>query len=161
MEKVKSYISILAIILIIIQTQLKLEKFNIFSNDMREGERIPYKSTMDSYVSNSPHLGWTDVPLGAKILALYCYNPDTAMYRCKHHTHWLIYDIPISTNEIPQGEKLPTGVKEVMNDCYSTNFQEPSARESQRLFFVMYALSEIGLQNLTKLIFCKKLRFKK
>lgn len=63
------------------------------------GERIPERFSCDG-ADMSPPLAWSDAPAGTHSFALFCDDPD-APNGTFHH--WAIYDIPVSTRELPEG----------------------------------------------------------
>jgi Raf kinase inhibitor-like YbhB/YbcL family protein len=85
----------------------------------------PDEKTKVTFSQNlNPHLVWGDLPKGTKSLAIICYDPDVPsvgddvnvegkiipadLPRVKFY-HWLLCNIPININEIPEGE-LSNGV---------------------------------------------------
>jgi Raf kinase inhibitor-like YbhB/YbcL family protein len=64
-----------------------------------DGEKIPERFSCDG-ADVSPPLAWSDVPVGTHSFALLCNDPDTP---AGTFHHWAIYDIPVSTRELPEG----------------------------------------------------------
>lgn len=67
------------------------------------GQPIPKKFTEDGQ-DVSPPLAWEEVPEGTKELALICDDPDAPSR--EPWVHWVIYKIPATVRELPEG--LPT-----------------------------------------------------
>src|SRR5713101_7005105 len=63
------------------------------------GEKMPERFSCDG-ANISPPLTWSDVPQGTHSLALFCDDPD-APDGTFHH--WAVYDIPVTTHDLPEG----------------------------------------------------------
>ena len=72
----------------------------VTSSAFAEGERIPKLFTGDGQ-DVSPPLHWEGIPEGAKELALICDDPDAPT--AEPWVHWVIYKLPASLRELPQG----------------------------------------------------------
>ena len=78
-------------------------------------ESFPNKYTMSaSGAAVSPKLTWTHVPDSTVSFALILNDPDTAIQKHTEEVlHWLIFNIPGSTTELPEGvpatAQLPDG----------------------------------------------------
>jgi Raf kinase inhibitor-like YbhB/YbcL family protein len=90
----------------------------------------------------SPPLEWHGVPAGTKSLALIVDDPDAPS---GNFVHWLLYDIPISLNELAEGVlssgQLPGGLRQGRNGFGEIGYggpQPPSG--THRYFFRLYAL---------------------
>src|SRR3954447_13461179 len=70
-----------------------------------DGGIIPNKYTMSATgAAVSPKLTWTHVPDGTVSFALISNDPDTAIQKHTEEVlHWLIFNIPGSTTELPEG----------------------------------------------------------
>src|SRR5271155_3718286 len=70
-----------------------------------DGGIIPNKFTMAADGTPvSPKLTWTYVPDGTVSFALILHDPDTApMKGINEVLHWLIFNIPASAHELPEG----------------------------------------------------------
>lgn len=63
---------------------------------------IPSKFTCDAGMQNpSPALAWKEAPAGTKSFVLIVHDPDAPM--AGGFTHWVLFDIPASTNSLPEG----------------------------------------------------------
>src|SRR6266568_3983852 len=66
-----------------------------------DGGAIPSKYTCDAGQQNpSPALAWKDAPANAKSFVLILHDPDAPM--AGGFTHWVLFDIPASTKELPE-----------------------------------------------------------
>jgi hypothetical protein len=117
----------------------------IFSSAFKDGERMPDKHTLD-FENLSPTLKWDDVPEGAVEFALICDDPDAPMGTW---VHWVLYGIPGSTRELPQGVPKGPEVKSLGTAKQGrTSFghmgydgPRPPRGPVHRYFFKLYALS--------------------
>lgn len=110
-----------------------------------EGNPIPQKYTCDKE-DVSPPLAWSNIPAGAKSLALIVDDPDAPV---GVWVHWVVYDIPPTLNGLPEGvAKTPivagTGTQGI------TDFRKPGyggpcppKGKAHRYFFQLYALDNL------------------
>ena len=110
--------------------QTKQSSFQISSpnfTEIRPKKRMPQENTC--YGGNlSPPLNWSGVPSETKSFALVAEDID-------HHTgtpwvHWVIYNIPPSATELPEGiptstPELPDGSVQGLNDFKNTGYEGP------------------------------------
>jgi len=108
----------------------------------KDGSPIPSRYTCQGE-DVSPPLKWGDVPDGTKSLALICDDPDAPMGTW---VHWVIYCIPPTARELPQGvppkETLPDGSRQGTNDFKRIGYGGPCPPpgKAHRYFFKIYAL---------------------
>ena len=127
----------------------------ITSKDFTHTQPIPSLFTCDGK-DLSPHLAWSGAPEGTKSFALSCIDPDAPM---GDFVHWLVYNIPPTTAELPQGGPLPTGAREVTNDFGKKPYGGPCPPSgSHRYFFTIYALKVDDLGKVSKSDFLKKVK---
>ena len=75
---------------------------SITSPAFTEGANIPSKFTCDAgQTSPSPALAWKDAPANTKSFVLIMHDPDVPM--AGGFTHWVLFDIPASTTQLPEG----------------------------------------------------------
>src|SRR3954463_9314493 len=89
-----------------------------------------------------PPLTWTNVPAGAKSLALIVDDPDAPDPAAPKMTyvHWVLYDIPPSTRALGAGEMHPAGAREGLNDWKKRGYGGPGPPMGRpRYFFKLYA----------------------
>jgi Raf kinase inhibitor-like YbhB/YbcL family protein len=79
--------------------------FRLTSSSFAEGELIPVKYTCDSE-NLSPPLRWEGAP-DAKSFVLIVDDPDASGAT---FTHWVLFDIPGSQRELPEGSAGALGV---------------------------------------------------
>ena len=124
----------------------------ITSKDFKNNQAIPSIHTCDGK-DISPHLAWSGTPEGTKSFALTCIDPDAPM---GDFIHWLAYNIPATTSEIPQGGPVPTGAREVTNDFGKKSYGGPCPPSgTHRYFFTIYALKVSDLGEASKSKFLK------
>lgn len=114
----------------------------VTSDAFQQGGTIPAKHTCKGD-DVSPPLTWTGAPEGTKSYALVVDDPDApdAVF-----THWLLYDIPADTAELPAGvraqEKLSNGALQGRNDFGKTGYGGPCPPPGHphHYRFTLYAL---------------------
>jgi len=110
-----------------------------------EGDEIPERYTCQGQ-NTSPPLSWADLPAGTESLALIVEDPDAPDPRAPKRvfTHWLLYNIPADTHELPEGSKeLPPGATLGKNDFEKVGWGGPCPpRGRHRYFFRLYALDQ-------------------
>lgn len=115
-----------------------------FSN----GEPIPVQYTKDGADKSVP-LQWSDPPPGTQQFALICDDPDAPMD--EPFVHWLIYNIPAGTNELPENlpkaeqPGRPNGTAQGVNTFPSDNIgyggpRPPEGHGTHHYHFKLYAL---------------------
>ena len=111
------------------------------SSAFTAGEMIPQKYTCDG-PDVSPPLSWSDVPAGAKSLALIADDPDAPMGTW---VHWVAWNIPPNARGLEEGvpkkDSLPNGLKQGTTDFRSIGYGGPCPPSgTHRYFFKLYAL---------------------
>lgn len=119
------------------------------SKAFEEGATIPKVHTCDAE-DVSPPLMWSNVPEGAKSLALICDDPDAPMGTW---VHWVLYDLPADVTGLPQGvpmaETLDNGAKQGVTDFRRVGYGGPCPPPGKphRYFFKLYAIDKnLGLE---------------
>lgn len=119
------------------------------SSVFKEGEPIPSKFTCEG-PDVSPPLEWTNVPEGAKSLALICDDPDAPM---RTWVHWVLYGLSPATTSLPEAvpadEIIAGGAAQGKNDFKRIGYGGPCPPpgKSHRYFFKLYALdAELDLK---------------
>ncbi len=116
------------------------------SSAFAEGGRIPERYTCDGERSLSPPLSFAGVPGRATSLALTMEDPDipdiVKARGIEVFDHWILYDIPPNTIEIPEGGRVgKAGVTSAGTALY-TGPCPPREHEpaEHRYIFTLYAL---------------------
>jgi Raf kinase inhibitor-like YbhB/YbcL family protein len=103
---------------------------------------IPEKYTCDG-ANTAPPLAWSNVPAGAKSLAMIVDDPDAPDPKAPKRTfvHWVVYNLPPVATSIGEGSKLPAGAREGVNDSKKVGYGGPCPPIGRhRYFFKLYAL---------------------
>ena len=111
------------------------------STAFTEGSMIPTDYTCDGK-DVSPPMAWAGVPEGTKSLAIICDDPDAPVGTW---VHWVLFDIPATVNELPQGmpsdKLLENGAKSGINDFRKFGYGGPCPPGgTHRYYFKLYAL---------------------
>jgi Raf kinase inhibitor-like YbhB/YbcL family protein len=108
----------------------------ITSSAFREGETIPAEYSCSGQ-NISPPLAWSGLPSDAHTLALIADDPDAP---AGTWVHWVLYNLPGSTVELPAGVQNPgvEGINSNRKSGYSGPC--PPAGKPHRYFFKLYAL---------------------
>ena len=96
----------------------------------------------------APPLAFSDVPAGAKSLALIVDDPDAPDPAAPRMTwvHWVLYDLPATTTELAEDiaktPTLPNGAKQGITDFKRVGYGGPCPPPggAHRYFFKLYAL---------------------
>jgi Raf kinase inhibitor-like YbhB/YbcL family protein len=124
----------------------------IHSDNFAHEGPIPAVHTCEGR-DRSPHLAWSDVPDGARSLVLIVDDPDAPNPAAPRMTwvHWVLYNIPTGTHELPEGiapADLPLEVKQAINSWDRTGYGGPCPPVGRhRYFHKLYAL-DVELPNL-------------
>jgi Raf kinase inhibitor-like YbhB/YbcL family protein len=113
----------------------------LFTSAFATGGFIPSKYTCDG-ANISPPLEWSDVPDGARSLALIVEDPDAPRGL---FLHWLIYDLPASEYGLTEGIGIEAdeagGAKQGRNGFGKHGYGGPCPPGGvHRYFFRLYAL---------------------
>jgi len=113
----------------------------ITSTAFSEGGMIPSKFTCDG-ADLSPALSWNNVPDGTKSFVLISDDPDAPMGTW---VHWVLYDIPGTERNLPEGVPktavLKNGAKHGESSFHSLGYGGPCPPGgTHRYYFKLYAL---------------------
>ncbi|MEA5625445.1 YbhB/YbcL family Raf kinase inhibitor-like protein [Nostoc sp. UHCC 0251] len=106
------------------------------------GNTIPFKYTCDGD-NISPPLRWEAPPQGTKSFALILDDPDAPNGT---FVHWVIYNIPGDTRELPEGiNETADGILQGENSFGNLGFGGPCPPKNQthRYFFKIYAIDQM------------------
>lgn len=108
----------------------------ISSPAFQHNQYVPAKYTCDGEDLNPP-LQFTDVPEGTQTLALLVDDPDAPV---GDWVHWLMWNIPPSTTEIPENS-VPADAIQGLTDFGRNDWGGPCPPNGMhRYFFKLYAL---------------------
>ncbi|HZR26671.1 MAG TPA: YbhB/YbcL family Raf kinase inhibitor-like protein [Vicinamibacterales bacterium] len=109
-----------------------------------DGSDIPIRFTCDG-ANVSPGLQWTAAQAEAESFVLIADDPDAPG---KTWLHWLVYDLPASEHELPEGVApkgtLPSGAHQGRNDFGKIGYGGPCPPPGppHRYHFALYALDK-------------------
>ena len=119
---------------------------SLTSQAFANNEAIPRRHTGDGE-DVSPPLSWSDLPAGAKELALIMDDPDAP--RAEPWVHWVIYKIPAESTGLEEGIAArptlsePAGAVQGENSWPSTGYRGPAPPRGHGMHqyhFKLYAL---------------------
>jgi Raf kinase inhibitor-like YbhB/YbcL family protein len=135
-------------LLLLAQPALAAGKFAVKSSDLKEGGTLPEKSVFNAFGCTggnvSPQLSWSNAPAGTKSFVVTVYDPDAPTG--SGWWHWVVYDVPASAHELPQGAGggtgLPEGAKQARTDFGSPGYGGacPPPGKPHRYYFTVHAL---------------------
>jgi Raf kinase inhibitor-like YbhB/YbcL family protein len=128
------------------------EAFRLTSSDFTPGGALNDEQAFDGMGCTgrnvSPALRWSGAPAGTRSFALLLHDPD-APTGGAGWWHWIAYDIPAHTTELPKGagkpdgSAMPAGAKSVANDYGTPGYGgpcPPAGDKPHRYVFTLYAL---------------------
>jgi len=118
-------------------------RITLKSNAFTHGEPMPERFTCDGE-NVSPLLEIGDIPEGTKTLALVMHDPDAPVPG--GWTHWIKFNIPPETKNLPEGQEPPGISGKGGRDNFTYKGPCPPSG-THRYFFKIYALdSELPLK---------------
>lgn len=114
------------------------------SNSFQNGGTIPnvyaYTGCAQGAQNRSPHLKWSNPPQNTRSFVIIMEDPDAPSGT---FTHWIVYNIPANTTEIPEGGPIPSSAREGQNDYGDTGYGGPCPPigTTHRYFFRIYAIN--------------------
>ena len=115
----------------------------LLSQVFREGTQIPVRYTCKGQNINPP-LNVTGVPANAKSLALIMHDPDAIPVVGFDFVHWLVWDIPSSTETIDTNS-VPAGAIQGINGSGKNQYTgpcPPAGTGTHHYLFELYALDK-------------------
>ena len=114
------------------------------SSAFSEGALIPVQYTCAGG-DFSPPLAWSDLPAGAKSLALIADDPDAPVGTW---VHWVAFNLPVTGRGLPEGikdeKRLSGGGIQGTNSWRRSGYGGPCPPSgTHRYFFKLYALDTI------------------
>lgn len=132
------------------QPALAAGTFELKSTDIENGGKLSQEQVYLGMGCNgenlSPQLSWRGAPAGTRSFVVTAYDPDAPTG--SGWWHWIVYDIPATTTELPAGAgsgkaKLPSGAKQGTTDYGTKGFGgacPPPGDEPHRYVFTVFAL---------------------
>jgi Raf kinase inhibitor-like YbhB/YbcL family protein len=125
-------------------------KFQLSSSEIKPNSTLTNKQVFNSFGCTgenlSPQLAWSNPPEGTKSFVVTVYDPDAPTG--SGWWHWVVYDIPAATTELPAGagsgkSELPKGASQGRTDFGSKGFGgacPPPGDKPHRYIFTVHAL---------------------
>ena len=125
-------------------------KFTLQSKDVKPGAMLTDAQVFNGFGCSgqnvSPQLSWSNPPAGTKSFVVTVYDPDAPTG--SGWWHWVVYDIPATVKELPQGAgsgkaPLPEGAVQGKTDFGAPGFGgacPPPGDKPHRYVFTVYAL---------------------
>lgn len=110
--------------------------FKLSSPAFADGAEIPTRYTCDGD-DISPRLTWSDVPDGARSLALVLHDPDAPR---GSFTHWVVSDLPADLTELAEGSTQGTQGRNSFGRTGYGGPCPPARDQPHRYRFTLYAL---------------------
>lgn len=145
--RMRYVLAIPALVLVASQAVVSLQgaqHMNLESSSFAQEQRIPQNYTCDGG-DVSPELHWSNEPQETKSFALIADDPDAP---AGTWVHWVIYNIPAKTSELPEGlpKNATTAVGvQGLNDFKKVGYGGPCPPPGKphRYFFKLYALDSL------------------
>ena len=118
------------------------------SPSFQDHGEIPIEYTHDGK-DISPPLAWSNVPAGARSLAVVVEDPDAPDPAAPRRTmvHWVLYNLPPTSGSLPEDvdrHGLPAGAHAGRNDHGRVGYSGPQPTTGRhRYFFRLFALDEV------------------
>jgi Raf kinase inhibitor-like YbhB/YbcL family protein len=131
-------------------------KFTLKSADVKPGGTLGPEQVFDGMGCTggnlSPQLSWENPPAGTKSYVVTVYDPDAPTG--SDWWHWVVYDIPATTTELPRGAgsgkgTLPEGARQGRTDFGAPGFGgacPPPGDKPHRYIFTVFALKVPNLE---------------
>ncbi len=137
-------------LLFLTEPVLAAANFTVTSTDIKPGATLSDKQVFNGMGCTgqnvSPQLSWKNAPAATKSYAVTIYDPDAPTG--SGWWHWVVYDIPASVTELPEGAgsgkaPLPQGAVQGKTDFGSAGFGgacPPPGDKPHRYVVTVYAL---------------------
>jgi len=127
--------------------------FTVTSNSFKDGDYLPNDFILSAdfgfgYAggNKSPHLQWSQAPVGTESFAVTCYDPDAPTG--SGFWHWLVVNIPANVSELPEGAgsaggRLPNGASQTRTDFGAPGYGGPCPPQGDhphRYLFTVFAV---------------------
>jgi len=134
--------------------------FTIRSNNFKDGDYLAADHILSADYgfgcqggNKSPHLAWSEAPVGTRSFAITCFDPDAPTG--SGFWHWLVVNIPAGVSELAvdagnrSAPKLPAGALQTRTDFGSPGYGgpcPPAGDHPHRYLFTIFAVGADSLQ---------------
>ena len=134
--------------------------FTIRSNNFKDGDYLAADHILSADYgfgcqggNKSPHLAWSEAPVGTRSFAITCFDPDAPTG--SGFWHWLVVNIPAGVSELAvdagnrSAPKLPAGALQTRTDFGSPGYGgpcPPAGDHPHRYLFTVFAVGADSLQ---------------
>jgi Raf kinase inhibitor-like YbhB/YbcL family protein len=120
-----------------------LWSISVTSPAFRDGQAIPKKYTEDGE-NVSPPLRWSKGPTGTTGYVLMVEDPDAG--RKQPAMHWLVYRIPVGTNELPENAAATGNLMQGKNYKGTVGYAGPNPPKGNvhHYHFQVFAIDQTG-----------------
>ena len=118
--------------------------FQITVSGFADGGTIPQRHTCEGQ-DLSPALDWAGAPAGAKSFVLIVDDPDAPVGTWNH---WLLYDLPATTESLAEAARPPAPARSGRNDFGRLGYGgpcPPRGHGPHRYYFRLYAVEVASL----------------
>lgn len=121
-----------------------LSNLQLNSPAFQSCDRIPLKHSGEGE-NVSPHLEWINVPEETRSFALICHDPDGPRISQGFYgfVHWIVYNIPGSATELPEGTKVYTSGLNGANTEGYRGPRPPEGHGTHHYYFWLFTLNEV------------------
>ncbi|MCL1972157.1 MAG: YbhB/YbcL family Raf kinase inhibitor-like protein [Endomicrobia bacterium] len=118
--------------------------FDIYSKTIVDNSLMSIEQASDKCggTNISPDLEWSEVPEGAKSLALIVHDPDAPVEHGWYH--WIVVDIPITVTGVAKGAKFAKPAREIVTSYGVPGYDGPCppvGHGMHHYHFTLYALN--------------------
>jgi Raf kinase inhibitor-like YbhB/YbcL family protein len=132
------------------------DKFTLQSTDVKDGGTVDNKQVFNAMGCKgdnlSPELSWSNPPAGTKSFSISVYDPDAPTG--SGWWHWVVYNIPADTKELPQGAgsgkaALPAGAVQGKTDFGAASYGGPCPPPGGKPHHYIFTINALKVDKLS------------